>query len=408
MRKMNRNAWTLGLIGVGLVSLPAVMHAEEKTNAVLSALSATTISGYVDTSAQWNIGTGNDLTPAYAFSSGKADGFNLNVVKLQLEKPLEATDSWAAGFKVDTFMGPDANLLASQSLGTRGDFAVKQAYVALRAPVGNGLDFKVGVFDTIIGYEVTDAPLNPNFTRSYGYSIEPSTHTGALVSYQFNDVLSASAGIANTFGPAINERAFPDKAESFKSYLGCVILTAPQSWGFLAGSTLTGCVISGYNSGILVDNSDPTAPDFGADETSWYVGGTLNTPVTGLKVGASYDYLAVHNQPLTQATFGSAYANATAIYASYQLTEKMTIYGRGEYASTDLPAGYITQTTGTRGVFATTATVQYDLWANVLSRLEFRWDHVSKGDPAYGTVNADGIGSKKDSYILLANIAYKF
>ena len=63
---MKYNAWTLALIGAGVVSLPAVAHAEEKsTNAVMSALSATTISGYVDTSAEWNPGTGNANLPVY-------------------------------------------------------------------------------------------------------------------------------------------------------------------------------------------------------------------------------------------------------------------------------------------------------------------------------------------------------
>jgi len=61
--------------------------------------------------------------------------------------------------------------------------------------VGNGLDFKVGVFDTVIGYEVADGPYNPNYTRSYGWSIEPTQHTGVLMSYQFNDVISANAGV---------------------------------------------------------------------------------------------------------------------------------------------------------------------------------------------------------------------
>ena len=28
---------------------------------------------------------------------------------------------------------------------------------------------------------------------------------------------------------------------------------------------------------------------------------------------------------------------------------------------------------------AVTATVQYDLWKNVLSRVEFRWDHALDG-----------------------------
>ena len=40
-------------------------------------------------------------------------------------------------------MGPDANVLGTASTGLGTDFAIKQAYVALRVPVGNGLDFKV-------------------------------------------------------------------------------------------------------------------------------------------------------------------------------------------------------------------------------------------------------------------------
>ena len=79
---MKLNPWTFGLIGAGLVSLPAVTQADEKpAPSVMTALSATALSGYVDTSAQWNFGTGNGALPPYAFGGpSKADGFNLNVV----------------------------------------------------------------------------------------------------------------------------------------------------------------------------------------------------------------------------------------------------------------------------------------------------------------------------------------
>src|SRR6185369_6237564 len=97
---MKCNPWTLALLGAGLVSLPSVTNAEEKPNSVLTALTATTISGYVDTSAQWNLGTGNNVLPPYAFSSGKADGFNLDVVKISIEHPVDAADAWGAGYKV--------------------------------------------------------------------------------------------------------------------------------------------------------------------------------------------------------------------------------------------------------------------------------------------------------------------
>src|SRR6476659_3672493 len=206
---MKTTPYTLALIGVGLVGFPAVMHAEEKGNFVQTAFAYTTLSGYVDTSAQWNIGTGNDNLPPYKFGgTDKADGFNLNVVQLRLDKPLDEA-SWAAGYRVDLWLGPDANTLGTQStLSTSmADFAIRQAYVALRVPLVNGLDFKVGVFDSIIGYESVESPANPNFTRSYGHSIEPQTHTGLLASYRFTDTISISGGIANTMSSPINSRA---------------------------------------------------------------------------------------------------------------------------------------------------------------------------------------------------------
>ena len=106
---------------------------------------------------------------------------------------------WAAGYRVDLWFGPDANTLnTSSTVGGSGDFAIRQAYVALRTPVGNGLDWKVGVFDSILGYESVESGNNPNYTRSYGHSIEPQTQPGVLATYRFSDLISASAGVADT------------------------------------------------------------------------------------------------------------------------------------------------------------------------------------------------------------------
>src|SRR6266513_1102985 len=144
---MKFNKWTIGLAAVGVVNLASAAKAEEKATSVMTALSATTLSGYVDTSAQWNFGTGNGRLPDYKFGgSGKADGFNLDVIQLRIEKPLDEAD-WAAGYRVDLWAGPDANTLGTQSINSTGmgDFAVRQAYIALRMPLGNGLDWKIGV-----------------------------------------------------------------------------------------------------------------------------------------------------------------------------------------------------------------------------------------------------------------------
>src|SRR5947207_14255812 len=105
---MKLNKWTLGLAALGVVSLASAAKAEEKANLVQTALSATTLSGYVDTSAQWNFGTGNDRLPDYKFGgASKADGFNLAVIQLRIENPLDESD-WAACSGMDLWFGPDA------------------------------------------------------------------------------------------------------------------------------------------------------------------------------------------------------------------------------------------------------------------------------------------------------------
>lgn len=410
---MKVNQWTLGLAALGLVSLPMGLGAEEKMSPVLTALTPTTLSGYVNTSIEWNPGTGNASIPGYSFNRGKQDGFNLDVVNLAIEKPLDE-GQWSAGYKAELIFGPDANALATQSTGTAADFAIKQAYVALRAPVGNGLDFKVGVFDTPIGYESFDAYKDPNYTRSYGYTIEPTTHTGVLMSYQLCKFASATAGMANTFGPTINAKANPPKAESYKAYMGGLTLTAPDEWGFLSGSTLSGVIINGFNA----------ATEGGVDQTSYYVGATINTPLKWLKLGAAYDYLGTTDENLGDPSLPNTtwYANAAALYASMTVSEKLSVHLRGEYAWTDTsllvssdPASISNPPGGNNEVFAATATLQYDLWKNVLSRLEFRWDHQA-GDndmTGYGgdlskTGPGGSSGDKRNYYTIALNFIYRF
>src|SRR6266516_2521148 len=112
---MKFNKWTVGLAAVGLVSLNSAVNAEEKANMVQTALAATSISGYVDTSAQWNFGTGNANNPPYKFGGAdKADGFNLDVVQLTIAKPLDEAE-WASGYRVDLWFGLDVNVLLMTS-----------------------------------------------------------------------------------------------------------------------------------------------------------------------------------------------------------------------------------------------------------------------------------------------------
>jgi len=419
---MKVNKWTLGLAAVGMVSLPTLSQADEKEKMypIDSVVSATVLSGYVDTSMHWNLGTGNQRVPGFAYNtSGKQDGFNLDAVKVALEKPLDE-NQWSAGYKAELLFGPNAAILATTPTigGDVGNsqLAVKQAYVSLRAPLGNGLDFKVGVFDTVIGYESTDGPNNPNYTRSYGYTIEPTTHTGVLATYQLSDMLGFSAGIANSFGPSVGgtgdafDKSNPPKAESRKTYMASVAFKAPASLGFMEGSTLYAGFINGFNAGTPASTSTTTGAT-AANQNSYYIGGTIATPLKGLKLGASFDFVDVRPQGAPGPN-GTRYANAAALYASFQATEKLSVHARAEYASHSRTAdGASVNSFGgvfPDRVFAYTATLQYDLWKNVLSRLEVRWDHAANGGHPYGNVDDEGGGGKRNAYLVAANLVYKF
>jgi hypothetical protein len=426
---MKFNKWTLGLAAVGAVSLASVARADDVTNSLLTAVASTTISGYVDTSANWTPGTGNAIVPGYSYNStSKTDGFNVDSVDITLQKAEDETE-WASGYDVDVFLGPDA-----AALGT--GFSLKQAYVTLRTPVGTGIDWKLGVWDTIIGYESTEDLNNPNFTRSYGYTIEPTSHTGLNGTYKISDALSITLGVADTSIPsAINSRPSgePAAAESYKTYMGALSFTAPTNWGFASGSTAYVGFINGWNGGAVQQNL--------------YLGTTMNTPLSSLTVGASYDYAWVKPQNydvygtpagVISATYPSvsdSWGQAFDLYSSYQATDKLSLNTRVEYFWQSEYNPMVNDPNSVTGgnaagtpnkIFAFTETATYNLWKNVISRVEFRWDHqagrlsVPNGTaPAVTEFGAYGgqqdltgpgglTSTKHNDYQFMANIIYKF
>ena len=93
-----------------------------------------------------------------------------------------------------------------------------------------------------------------------------------------------------------------------------------------------------------------------------------------------------------------------ALYASYQATEKLSFHARGEWADTAVVNGNDAE------VYALTGTAQYDLWKNVISRVEVRWDHGNSGAMFGGSnwpANDPGPDTK-NAVLVAANLIYKF
>ena len=410
---MKYNRWTLALAAAGLVTLQFQARAEEKPSSVLTALSSTTLSGYVNTSMIWGSESSEAGIPGRAFDgpASKQDGFNLDVVSLTLSKPVSEGD-WGAGYLVQIWAGPDAvgfNTSAPNLAGAGGDLAVKQAYVDLHAPIGNGLDIKIGHFNYIGGYEQPDAGLNPNYSRSFAWTQEPASHTGVLLSYTVNDILSLMGGVANTFNNGINWRAVRaggSESETEKTYMGMVTLTAPTNgFGIFGGSTLSATVVNGLNNGSGDAGTTPTSGHI----TSLNVAATTPTPLSNLKVGASYDYTDGPNLPFAPGVnTESKYVNVVTLYAFFQPTEKWKLAGRAEYTSASNGFWYTPSATSHNAeLLGLTGTLDYSLWKNVITRGEVRWDHSLTGDRPYGgTVAAPG--GDKNVVTFALNVIYNF
>jgi hypothetical protein len=415
--QMKFNKWTVGLAAVGVVSLASAARADEQMSQVQTALSQTTLSGYVDTAATWRPNTDQNPNsqgagsgplangqniPNYSFS--KNDGFSLNAIDIALDKP-EDSSQWAAGYHIELMYGPDA---VGVPLVSGAQATVRQAFIRLHTPVaGNGIDWQVGVFDSIIGYESNSGPLNPNYTRSYGYTMEPTTLTGILGTYKINDSVSVSAGIANQ--AFVNSFTAQNAFESQKAYLGSISLTAPDAMGFLKGATFNAGVIHNVNSKDGASGS-PNVLAFPGPSTSLYAGVTLPTPITQLKIGGSFDYLF----DAVDAANGGDIWNIAG-YATFQATDKLSFNLRAEYfddktsaTAAALAFAGVTEVAlyPQNNAQEITATVQYNLWANVITRGEFRWDHVEHGNQ-FGA-NSTGATDRNNDFLLALNLIYQF
>jgi hypothetical protein len=332
---------------------------------------------------------------------------------------------WTSGYQVDLLFGPDAtgwnpsqSSNASQPPGTtaaNSDFAIQQAYLALNTPLGNGIDWKVGVFNTIIGYESFDAGSNPNYTRSWGWAVEPTEHTGILGSYKFTDEFSVSAGVANTLTSGINARntynagTVANDNVWHKTVMGSATYTAPSNWGWAAGSAFYAGMVYGFYNGA----TETLGGNQGGNQANYYAGATLNTPRKNITFGAAFDYVQnLHGGAYTGQPFDAAVNHLNdyigGLYNTIKVgqDEKLSFNSRVEY-------WYVQGKDASfydNGI-SLTETVQYDLWANVVSRLELRYDKalrsVASGSSTYVLPTGFTI-TEPTSWGLYANLIYKF
>lgn len=391
---------------------------DQGINYVETAQKGITLSGYVDVSytnefagrgQEFNTSdvNGNNQHTLRQFDTN-ANGFNVQAVKIALEKALPDKNEWAAGFRIDTILGQDATVLGDSAFGSsNSDVALEQALVKFRIPVGNGLDIYAGKFVTFLGYEVIESPANLNFSRGLLFTNAiPLTHTGVYADYKWNDTVETKFGVVDGWNNSTSLKS-SDPAASYafggKAITGQINVTAP-------GKNANICTSFIYSP----DSTEPAGVNNGGDNgpsAVFDIWGNWNPTFvkdSALTLGFNFDlgWSGASGFP------GQGGSNAghedtntwwgAALYASYKFTKVFTLSGRLEYLHTDedfstFPKygfGYEASENAfvpaTQDDYSATLTAAFNIWDNLLTRVEYRCDILQGTTVAPGGFGTDG------------------
>jgi hypothetical protein len=404
-----------------------------QNNFVETAQKGVKLSGYVDTGYSYNFtGAANgtsDVTGRMGSDTAAKGDFNLYAVKIALEKALTSENKAQAGFRTDVMIGEDANYLINRDTQSNlqndnqnsNALFLEQAYVEIRAPVGNGWDFKVGKFVSILGYEVIERPANMNTTYGLLWQQMPLYYTGVLSSYKFDDYLDAKLGVVN--GSQTDNNTTTSGAGDGVAVLAALNVTAPggnANWSnnFQYSSnndsnSSTNSALSSTSNGVenfssgtgytfIYNSWGNWAPKFANDKLLLAFNALLGTSSTNGSLFGNVD----PSQP------GTTWFGAGA-YAKYQFNDWFSLCSRGEYLGGNNPS----KITGNVGAYngsglslwEYTLTAGFNVIDNLLIRAEYRldWGNASVNNLVTGGNGASNTSAGPAHYAG-AEVVYSF
>jgi Putative beta-barrel porin-2, OmpL-like. bbp2 len=366
------------------------------------------LSGYVDSGYSYNFNSSSKSAVTGRFGSDEASrgDFNLYAVKLALEKAMTVENKAQAGFRTDVMIGEDAYFLANRYAGLSANWGnntsqnsnylfLEQAYVSIRAPVGNGWDFKVGKFASILGYEVMERPANMNTTYGLLFDAMPLYYTGVLSSYKFDDYLDAKLGVVN--GSNSDNNTTTSGGGDGCSVLAALNVTAPggnANWSnnfqyssnednntsnaanlSTLGVDTQNISDSGSGHALIYNSWGNWSPKFAEDKLLFSFNTLLATATTGVNryQGGGYGY--------TTTWYGAG------AYAKYQINDWFYLASRGEYLSGSNGALFDSadNKAGAPSRWEYTVTSGFNVIDNLLIRAEYRLDWGNQTTNSSGT-----------------------
>jgi Putative beta-barrel porin-2, OmpL-like. bbp2 len=428
-----------------------------QNNFVETAQKGIKLSGYVDAGYSYNFtgstSQGSQVNSRYLGDSTQKGDFNLYAVKIALEKAMTSENKAQAGFRADVMIGEDAQYLInrgqpynagggganvnSNTQANSNALFLEQAYVEIRAPVGNGWDFKVGKFVTILGYEVIERPANMNIT--YGQLWQnafPLTYIGVLSSYRFDDYLDAKVGVVNGSNSDNNTTVNGDS--DGVALLAALNVTAPSgnaNWSnnFQYSTALENN--TSYQNGGQPTSSAPVN-NFGSPASGYAV--VYNSWGNWAPKFANDKLLLAFDSALGNASWSSVQnitVNTTwygaAVYAKYQFNDWFSLASRADYLGSNNAGKFGTQgsiSTSTsannqptfvndgghvtgNNYWSYTITSAFNVIDNLLIRAEYRLDWGSGIQSSVVTPNSNsvsGVQSGGPCHYAGAEIVYSF
>lgn len=326
------------------------------------------ISGFVDSTYNYNFNAPDSRTNTARYFDSQANQFTLNAAMLRLQKT--PTKDSRVGFLTDLYLGHDAELIHAAGLGTDEPFDLKQAYAEILLPTerviagASDIDFKAGKFVTQLGAEVIESKDNWNISRSleFNYAI-PFTNTGIYGSYPFALAginMHVAGGIANGWDNVTDN----NNGKTALWQFGLDGIALPED------SSLT--VTAGGDVGPERANASSTR-----SITDILV--VYKTPWKPLTLMYNFDY-GYESDLVSQLASGTDGDAAEWIghagYARIDLNNEWSISGRGEYFEDNDGVRVISGTPA--NYWEWTATLEYRPWENLITRLEFRYDGADR------------------------------
>jgi Putative beta-barrel porin-2, OmpL-like. bbp2 len=159
------------------------------------------IGGYLDTSFTWSSNHPKDprnISGRYFDKDYKKVVFN--DFHLVLDKPEK---DWGVGFRISGDFGRTGELLREATLWGKTfhrepSAELRESYITTTIPVGEGIQFKGGLFVTTLGTEILLNPgsYNDQISRSFAFNYAiPIRHLGTLFSYSFLKTLTGTMGV---------------------------------------------------------------------------------------------------------------------------------------------------------------------------------------------------------------------